>query len=355
MGASVCCCVRSSGNSDGEGCSARSRENAEDDAAPFLEIKLPFCVGRKKPHPVLQAGGGIRKNICFVTDKRLRDLEIPWPRRQELPEHFFSEPSSNDFVVAVSHAWRYQSHPDAMGNKERIVKDLLRQATAVHPFSDGCLCFLDFLSVSQRPFKKGQADRTPQELELFSAAIKAMPELYFHADAVLHINLAAEHWTDVPKDGELFTVQAETLNAGVLMQLGDEVRIVGYKPGFEDAAVTFAPLDRVVSINGTPVKSISDVDGQKGEALLEFSPYGRKNTIPAHEKGWVFLERFCSMVKVAMLDFPDALEETVFSNDPATIEQIREGAHRLQVAANAGPEELQQCLKTFMKDLLQFT
>eukprot|EP00929_Paragymnodinium_shiwhaense_P006956 TRINITY_DN110910_c0_g1_i1.p1 TRINITY_DN110910_c0_g1~~TRINITY_DN110910_c0_g1_i1.p1 ORF type:complete len:469 (+),score=95.29 TRINITY_DN110910_c0_g1_i1:116-1522(+) len=310
--------------------------------------------GRVELHPVMQAGGGICTNIRFVRAEVIEHLATPWPRRQEMPENYFQVPTNNDFVAAVSHGWRHQAHPDAMGDKSRIIRRLFIEAEATNRIRGKAMCFYDFMSVTQRPFRRGQQDRTDEEAALFGRAIGAMPQLYFYADAVLHVSLEENQWSPVDGEGMTFTVPVETLDCAVLMKLGDDVRVVGFQPGFEESQV-FGPMDRLVSIDGHKVTHVSDVARLRNrpaeppaQATLEFAPFGKLNKIPAGEKGWVFLERFCSMVKVAMLDSQEDIDRAIFSNDRRVIDEIKDGACQLRQAARRGKEDLQSCLNNFM-------
>ena len=49
---------------------------------------------------------------------------------------------------------------------------------------------------------------------------------------------------------------------------------------------------------------------------MKRSPFGLRNTIPSDDRGWIFLERFTTMVRCAMLP-PEAFDSVVFSNSKA--------------------------------------
>ena len=77
---------------------------------------------------------------------------------------------------------------------------------------------------------------------------------------------------------------------------------------------------------------------------------GKSNQTPAHDRGWVFLERFVTMVKGAMVDETE-FERVWFSNSPVITQQIKEGSAKLRTAARMGAEALRQELGTFFEML----
>ena len=50
----------------------------------------------------------------------------------------------------------------------------------------------------------------------------------------------------------------------------------------------------------------SGPEWEKKTATVRKCPFGKANTLRASEKGWVYLERFCSMVKMAMVGEAEA-------------------------------------------------
>ena len=117
------------------------------------------------PHPVLCIDDDIPTYVRFVEASVFRSLPIPFPRCQEIAQG--RPPTADDLVVANSHAWPYQTHPDPLGEKAPIIHELLMQATAAHKPRGKTLTFLDFISVMQRP-------RTEEEEIQFLAALAAM-------------------------------------------------------------------------------------------------------------------------------------------------------------------------------------
>ncbi|OLQ11609.1 hypothetical protein AK812_SmicGene4542 [Symbiodinium microadriaticum] len=76
-------------------------------------------------------------------------------------------------------------------------------------------------SMSQNPFQPGQRERTPQEQADFLKAINALPEIFFTADAVLHIDgdwpeLEVEHLHEMLKEEDLSKFQLRENGTAVL-------------------------------------------------------------------------------------------------------------------------------------------
>lgn len=86
--------------------------------------------------------------------------------------------------------------------------------------------------------------------------------------------------------------------------------------------------------------------------------FGRASTTPASERGWIYLERFVAMIKVAMT--PEVLdgaaqEHVVYSNSPSVLKEIEDGGQQLREAAKAGKWALKAALQVHLEALQQKT
>lgn len=305
-------------------------------------------------HPVVAASPEFSTCITMIKAQSLRGLPLPWPRSQDQPGEHFKHPTSNDFAVAVSHGWPYQAHPDPLGTKADQVKFLLEEARQVHNPVGDTVCFYDFCSVTQRPFCEGQAERTDEHEQKFQAALQCMPRIYLLVDAVLHVEMP---WAAVPGDCEVVHVDAADLDTATLAQVGPQVQV------FSHGHPKVRLFDIVCSCGGKGQLCVADIKRMRNEAKsegracpveLRRSPFGNRNETPAGERGWVYLERFVSMVKVAMVDESE-IERVCFSNSAAVLEQIKVGGARLRKAAQAGGDHLVKELAFFYKELDQKT
>ncbi|CAK9082102.1 unnamed protein product [Durusdinium trenchii] len=142
-------------------------------------------------HPTVTAKKGLDEVVSFTPLKVVEELPTPWPRYQEIVTQFGASrkvPTKDDLVLAVSHAWSHQLHPDPLGKKAETVKKLTTEALKDHKISGEPLLFYDFMSMSQNPFEPGQPERSAKEQQDFLQAIAALPEVFFTADAVLHVD-----------------------------------------------------------------------------------------------------------------------------------------------------------------------
>lgn len=324
-------------------------------AAPALQLnKSRSSVGHDcaiasdKHHP-LRGRRELLDTIKLIFAQDFSTLPCPWPRSQDIPEWCFGTPDARDIVVSVSHAWRNQAHPDPLGSKHKIICGLLEQAGLQR---EGVLLFLDWAAIPQRPFKPDQARRTELQKRRFKAALHEMHNMYFYADRIVHIDLDVHSAAgEIEGEGREFSLTARELAGAQYGQIGDWVQIVGDgRPRGIDGVNTMDPhslqatwghFDRVVSVDGEPVDSlamllerlaapVSTKDGCRVK-LCRY-PFGRVNRIPADSRGWVFLERFITMVKCAMLEEAAAMS-VVLTNSPQIRGQILTGARRLREAA----------------------
>jgi len=172
-------------------------------------------------------------------------------------------------------------------------------------------------------------------------------------DAVFHVEV---EWREVYRDGEVVHVDAADLEDVALLQLGSDVQVFGH--GFPKVRL----FDFLISFDGVEVAgrlTVSDIHRMQRDARagnrpcpvkLRRLPFGKQNRIPAGERGWVYLERFLTMVKGAMVDEED-FGKVCFSNSPAALEQIRDGSALLREAAQQGADQLKEVLDTFFNAL----
>lgn len=311
------------------------------------EASLTHTPGQDaKHHPVVQSSPTFHKCVKMVLADSLNTLTAPWPRCQDLPQGAFKTPQADDLALAVSHGWPFQTHPDPVGDCASEVRRLVQQAVAVHKPTGDTVVFYDFTCVSQRPFCHGQADRTLEEVVAFKEALACMPKIFLLVDAVLHVDV---EWSPLSGDADVFRVDAAQISGASLSQVGLQVQVTGL---LEHEVVR--DFDLIMQVgSGSAEMLVTVLDVSKAvqsdvpcELLMRRSPYGVPNTTPMDDRGWVYLERFVSMVKVAMVDETQA-GRVVFSNNPRVIDQILEGGSVLRKAAQEGEENLREALSRF--------
>ena len=234
------------------------------------------------PHLVMTQDPDLHVCVRFVPASVFRSLVTPWPRCQELDD--YSPPTADDLVVANSHAWPYQVHPDPLGKKTPVIRDLLAQATTAFKPRGDTLTFLDFISVMQRP-------RTKDEEIKFMAALTAMPYFYLNADAVNHIDVP---FSAVPEDGKT-VIAAIPVDSLANLELLEDKTHNSLQVIDQAGAGQLAAGDIIVSVNNVEICTKIDFDlaieqvrvSEPEFVDVEFKkyPYGKRNTILAGEKG----------------------------------------------------------------------
>jgi hypothetical protein len=299
-------------------------------------------------------------NIRLLRAELFEQLPTPLPRSQDLPDSFFGTPAAGDVVIAVSHGWRNQSHPDPKGEKQASLNDMIscriRKARGNRVF-----LFLDFLSLTQRPFRVGQKERTQDEEMQFKIALACMHNVYFYADYIIH--LPFEDYS-IEGEEEDYVVEAKDLETAVFGQVGPWVQVIGLsiETGSDHSlAGTHGqpyPFDRVLTVNDNVVSSVGQLRHELTKqcaVTLRRYPFGRINRIHPDDRGWIFCERFITMVKCAMLDHSVA-KKVVITPSHDLLMYIEEHTDTLRQAAknqNEVDTSLRHAFNDFLKELTQ--
>jgi len=122
----------------------------------------------------------------------------------------------------------------------------------------------------------------------------------------------------------------------------------------EEADKSISAFDIITEIDNRSVTCLDEV--KSGEVLVSYlkRPFGKINLTPVEDRGWVFLERFITMLKGAMID-EESFSSCVFTNNSEQIETyLRDGARRLREAAEKeqnNNEAIIQALEAFKGEL----
>jgi hypothetical protein len=283
-------------------------------------------------HPLEKNDPVLVDHVDFVRLEFLETARHPVPKNQRLDkDEAFGELTGRSVLVALSHGWFYQMHPDPQGVKiDIMVKRFGPRLRERYPETQ-ILFFFDFLSVPQWP-------RTDAEDKVFRVAMKHMNSVYVHCDLVLFI------------ETELPIVDTTLLTA--------KIRISDYE------WTQFLDTIQVASINNqTPGpqqydciakcddKSIETVDELKtfnsSTHVISYlkRPFGRPNTIINDDRGWLFLERITIAIKAATAG-THRFDDIVVSND----EKLRTLVYkwmRMLLRAAKEKSELRRTLEHF--------
>lgn len=140
--------------------------------------------------------------------------------------------------------------------------------------------------------------------------------IYMNADAINHIDIPL---SAVPFDGSIVRKEMppSALLGLELLSGYEKLQVVGLGEWTESTDIGIGDIiirvgDKFVSGKwGSKTRThifdraVADALDQEVDTVpvdIERHPYGNRNTIPAGSRGWVYLERFCSMLKVAMLN-----------------------------------------------------
>jgi len=289
-------------------------------------------ISRQLVHPLEEHDPVLVKNVDFVTLEFLQTATHPIPKNQRLDKiEAFGELTGRSVLVALSHGWFYQMHPDPKGLKiDIIVKKFGPRLRERYPETQ-ILFFFDFLSVPQWP-------RTDEEEKVFRAAMKHMNSVYVYCDLVLFIE------TDLPVvDMKLRTARIRVSDYE-WTQFVDTIQVASIEnppPGPQQ-------YDCIVKCDNQVVQTVDDLKTFNSSthvvAYLK-RPFGRPNTIINDDRGWLFLERITIAIKAATAG-AHRFDDIVVSND----EKLRTVVYkwmRMLLRAAKEKSELRRTLEHF--------
>lgn len=269
----------------------------------------------KELHPLEKHSPNAPKYIKFVRLTYVEEeMTCPIRRRQDLPMNAFGQINVNSVLVATSHAWLCQYHPDPTGEKFLLIKKWFAPRLRRRFKTAEILLFDDWMSCPQRP-------RTMRDEAIFSSAMKLMNDIYIYCDAVIHVHTELPRVPREIRQAEAVDVQSlEYFAYGNIVQVRNPTDDMGVlTPYDEDRLHHPQRLDIVRRINGIDVKTEDDVRNAlegSDRVTVDFQnrPFGRFNEIHPDNRGWLFLERFTSSVKVAAAGI-DRFDDIILTNN----------------------------------------
>jgi len=114
----------------------------------------------------------------------LKDATSPIPRFQELEKdgNAFGSLTGRSILVSISHGWFFQTHPDPIGVKLDMIRNIyIPKLMEKYPHTD-IQIFLDYWSTPQRP-------RTEKEESEFQICMTKMNSMYLYADVVISLDM----------------------------------------------------------------------------------------------------------------------------------------------------------------------
>ena len=227
------------------------------------------------PHPLLQydpdiLNGGIQLlKLEYLEDPRTR---APVPRNQEVPKEAFGTPTSRSIVVATSHAWFHQCHPDPEGVKLKILREEFFPRLRERFPNTEILIFDDWHSCPQWPRK------TKEEQDRFDKCMRKMNSMYCYCDVILFVEAPLPDLDDTVYTCDLIPFEHQWLHF---------IDTIQYLGG-EESTLSIRKNDIVVGMsNVVDTLTVDTLKATKNETSISFlkRPYGRPNRTPAKERG----------------------------------------------------------------------
>jgi len=262
---------------------------------------------RQRLHPLELYAPGTVDVIEFVDLSYIEaeTTRAPIPRNQDLPKEVFGRLNGRSVLVATSHAWFYQCHPDPHGAKLEILrKEFCPRLRRRFPHTR-ILMFDDWMSCPQFP----RVSR--QETLRFQACMDGMNSIYCYCDVVLFV--------DAPFPDLDNTVFSCDLNPSEHKWL-QFIDTIQYGEG--DVKALIQQNDIVISTNNL-ILTLSNLYNTNTLTTIFFlrRPYGRPNRTPAEERGWLYAERITVAIRMAAAN-PEYFNDVVMSNSGALVKRI---------------------------------
>jgi len=281
---------------------------------------------RISKHPLLIYDPDALKYIQLIKIEYFenRDLKPPVPRRQEIPADAVGTLHDRAIVVATSHAWFYQCHPDPHGNKLNVLRTyFFPRLRKKYPNTDVRFCvfssskqhkhahtpiqiliFDDWHSCHQYP-------RTDEEDKIFRKAMEHMNSLYLYCDAALFVEFPLPTVDDAVYTNQ---IRPSDYKWGTFRE---HVQVRGVPQNHRKTKTTIDMNDVVVSIGENQEKPSLETIKNRSNMITDISfhkrPFGIPNRIPPEKRGWLFAERITIAIKI-VASSKDRFSDIVLSN-----------------------------------------
>ena len=293
---------------------------------------------RSDIHPLLRydpdaMNGGIQ--VLKLEYFEAETTKAPVPRNQEVPENAFGELTGRSVLVATSHAWFHQCHPDPEGIKLEIMrKKFFPQLRKRFPHTQ-ILIFDDWHSCPQWPRP------TEEEQKRFRKCMAHMNSMYCYCDVVLFIE------APLPKlDDTVFSCKLVPSEHAWLRFI-DTIQYVG-----DGKDVAICKNNIVMSMNDIKVDSLTIDVLKKMKEISTISflkrPYGRPNRTPADERGWLYAERITVAMRMAAAK-EETFDDVVMSNEENLYLRIRTWSRALRSAAEFPSHQKERTIQVMLE------
>jgi len=272
-------------------------------------------------HPLLQYDPDVLSGAIQLVKLEYLEAETtkaPVPRNQEVPEEAFGTLNGRSILVATSHAWFFQNHPDPHGEKLQIMRKELFPALRERYPRTQILIFDDWHSCPQWP------RLTQEENDRFKKCMDHMNSVYCYCDVVLFVEAPLPDL-----DNTVFTCDLIPSEHKWLYFI-DTIQYLGGN----DKNVAIQKNDIIVEVNNSVKENINVLKKKTDITTISYlkRPYGRPNRIPAEERGWLYAERITVAIRMAAAK-PEVFDDVVMSNNLDLIIQICGWSNHLRNSA----------------------
>jgi hypothetical protein len=244
---------------------------------------------RQSIHPLLQydpeaLNGGIQ--LLRLEYLEAETTRAPVPRNQEVPKEAFGTLTGRSILVATSHAWFFQCHPDPYGVKLKIMRQKFFPSLRRRFPHTQILVFDDWHSCPQWP------RITKEENDRFKKCMDHMNSIYCYCDVVLFVE------SPLPKLDHTILTCVLVPSEHKWLHFIDTIQYIGGN----DKTLAIRKNDIVVKIKDEErVLQIDTLKKMKETTTISFlrRPYGRPNRVLAKDRGWLYAERITVAIRMA--------------------------------------------------------
>ena len=279
---------------------------------------------RQDIHPLVRYDPGILDGGIQLLKLEYFEAETtraPVPRNQDVPKEAFGTLTGRSILVATSHAWFYQCHPDPQGVKLKILREKFFPSLRKRFPHTEILVFDDWHSCPQWP------RLTQEENKRFKKCMDHMNNVYCYCDVVLFVEAELPKLDERIYECELVPSEHEWLHF---------IDTIQYIRG-DDDAVTIRKNDIVVRTSDVDEKDMKIEDLKKKSTRTKIfflrRPFGRPNRTLAEDRGWLYAERITVAIRMAAAK-PDTFDEVVQTNNPKLMGKILTWCEALRTAVS---------------------
>jgi hypothetical protein len=278
---------------------------------------------RQSIHPLLKYDPDILHEGIQLLKLEYLEAETtraPVPRNQEVPKNAFGILTGRSILVATSHAWFHQCHPDPHGVKLAILRKKFFPRLRERFPRTHILIFDDWHSCPQWP------RTTQEENDRFRKCMDQMNSVYCYCDVVLFVESPLPDLDNTVFSCDLVPSEHKWLHF---------IDTIQYLGGNNHQKITIRKNDIVIKMKDIDGKlDVNTLKERKDRTIIKYlrRPYGRPNRTSAEKRGWLYAERITVAIRMAAAQ-PYMFHDVVTSNNPDLVRQIFAWSEELRCSA----------------------